>query len=115
MAASRSSCSRSSAGAFQGGGRIVQHAADGEAGFQAVGRDRGAAVIFAVVAAAHRVGQRLDAAGPRRRDDGRQQRRRANALVVIADKHDVGVTQLAADARWSISRSSAGDSGLRSS
>ena len=38
-------------------GRVVQHAAGGQAGFQAVGRDRRAAVILAIIAAANRVGQ----------------------------------------------------------
>ena len=94
MAASRSSCSRSSCRRLQSLGGVIQRAAGGQAGLQPVGGDRRAAVIFAIIPTANRVGHRAQAAGSAASDEVGHHGRGADALVVVADQDDIGPAHL---------------------
>jgi len=64
----------------------MQHPACSQTGFQAIGRDGGATVIFAIVLAPNWIGERSQAKSAGPVDDTGQQRWCAHALVVIADE-----------------------------
>jgi hypothetical protein len=75
-------------------GRVRESAAGGQSRFQAIRGDRGATVVFAIIAAASRIGDDANALRLRGGDGRGQQVRRAYALVVVADQHDVGMVNL---------------------
>ena len=80
-----------------GAQRIIggsKFAADGEAGLKPIGRDRGAAAVFGVIAPTDRIDQDPDAGGLRRFAQGLQEIGRADSLVVIAHQHNCTVDNL---------------------